>query len=359
MKNMNRILSMAAAVSLITTITTAVFAKDEPFLGPFNSETVTQSAVKSSFHSFSGTIKEINSLNISEDKPEEGMSFILVEDKDGGQANFFTNQLTYFITDDELEVGAEFMGFYDAGKPMLMIYPPQYTAVAVAVNLPANQSVKTDRFDKEFLSYDETLKLNISDETEIVLPDGEKYDGEIADRKLVVIYSVVTNSMPAQTAPVRVIVLYEEAVAPIAVLPEVELPTDESGVWTAEEMPIFVNGKEIESHKAYTKENGAVMVPIRAVAETLGFNVSWDSESNSVVLDNGITLSIGNDYYTYFRTAPIELGTAPELNNSTTFVPLTFFSKVARMGEAALTCGEIVINREASETSDDVISLAE
>ena len=343
-KNMKKILSMAVAASLISTISASVFANVVNH-GPFNSEVREQREEKTLFQSFSGTIKEV--VPFSE---EDGKYFVLVEDKDGEQVKFYVSEDTYKVTDNKIEAGAEAVGFYDTQKPVVYSYPPQYTAVAFAVNLPKAQAVKVDRFDKNQLSFNKDLKLNVSDKTEVVLQNDEKFEGDLTDRKLLVVYSVVTNSMPAQTAPQKVVVLYEEVVAPSGVLPEIEEEadaTDADGVWTLGETDntaIMVNEKELTGAKTYSKPDGTLMLPVRAVSENLGFTVSWDSETNSVVLNNGISFTIGKDYYTYFRTAPIELGTAPELVDGTTYVPAAFFTRVAKAAEISVADGKVSIN---------------
>jgi len=55
------------------------------------------------------------------------------------------------------------------------------------------------------------------------------------------------------------------------------------------------------------------MVPLRAIAEALGYKVTWNNETLSVTLDKDISLTIGEDNYISGDNAPIKLGTAPEL----------------------------------------------
>ena len=86
------------------------------------------------------------------------------------------------------------------------------------------------------------------------------------------------------------------------------------------------------------------MVPLRAVAEALGYEVIWEGATQSVYLNNVISLTIGKDYYTRGRMAPIELGTAPELTDSRTYVPLSFFKQVIGMNNATYFEGVIEIN---------------
>jgi hypothetical protein len=97
----------------------------------------------------------------------------------------------------------------------IMIYPPQYEAKVILV---MNQvfNIKVDHFDKDLVSADGTLKLNISKETEVILENGTKFTGDLSNRKLVVFYDISTKSIPAQTSPLKVVVLSEP-----------ELPDDE------------------------------------------------------------------------------------------------------------------------------------
>ena len=86
------------------------------------------------------------------------------------------------------------------------------------------------------------------------------------------------------------------------------------------------------------------MVPLRAIAEALDYELKWNAADKSVQLGQGISLKIGEDNYIYIRTAPIQLGTAPALVDGTAFVPLSFFKEVVRMNNAYVFEGQIVIN---------------
>jgi len=97
------------------------------------------------------------------------------------------------------------------------------------------------------------------------------------------------------------------------------------------------------------------MVPLRAVAEALDYEVRWEDATRSIYLNNVISLSIGNDYYTYARMAPIELGVAPVIVDGLTYVPLSFFREVVRMNNAIFFEGRIEIdNLEPYETAGEV-----
>jgi len=85
-----------------------------------------------------------------------------------------------------------------------------------------------------------------------------------------------------------------------------------------------------------------VMVPLRVVAEALGYDVSWNNELRSVQLGVGIHLWIGGTEVTVGRMAPIELSTAPVLVNDMTFVPLDFFRNVLNQ-TAYVFEGQVVV----------------
>ena len=105
--------------------------------------------------------------------------------------------------------------------------------------------------------------------------------------------------------------------------------------------PVFVvnvNGKLLEGAQTYVNENDRIMLPIRAIAEELGFTVGWDS--GRITLTKGpvyVTFAIGEDGYTFARTAPMQIGQAPELTDEKTYVPSNFFDEI--LG------GEININQ--------------
>jgi len=217
-----------------------------------------------------------------------------------------------------------------------MIYPPQYKAEVITVD-KQEKNVKVDLFDSELISADKSLKLNIFDSTEIVLENGQKFEGDIANRKLVVIYDKSTRSIPAQTTPVKVIVLNEEEKG-------IQAKEDSSILADIDSMDIIVNNKKITAPTAYAYDGIIPMVPLREISEALGFEVKWNQATRSIIVGNGIFLTIGNNKYTYMKNTPIELETAPELVYGRTYVPLNFFKKVARINNAYIFERQIVID---------------
>ncbi len=82
----------------------------------------------------------------------------------------------------------------------------------------------------------------------------------------------------------------------------------------------------------YTKA-GTEMIPVRVVAEELGFSVNWNNKLRQVDIqkDNLITsLKAGENYYFFARMAPIKLSHAPENKDGVMYVPMEFFKEVLK-----------------------------
>lgn len=275
------------------------------------------------YGSFRGTVKEIR-----DHVTIEGGKVIYVESEAGEPAYVIITDETFILDNAEIEVGATITAYYDATKPMIMIYPPQYSAEVVVVERE-DRNVKFDIFDGDLVSMDGSLKLNISEDTEIYMQDGTTYEGELVNKKLVVVYSIVRESFPAQTTPEKIVVLADNA--------------EDAPLFDISQMEIVVNDKVIQAPEAYTDEQGTVMVPLRAIAEALGYKVTWHNETRTITLGEDISLTIGKDLYIKGDDS-LSLGTAPELVGDKTFVPLSFFKKVVQMNNAYVFEGQIVID---------------
>ncbi len=85
----------------------------------------------------------------------------------------------------------------------------------------------------------------------------------------------------------------------------------------------IVGYKEIDGHK---------MVPLRFLAESLSYNVTWIDEEQKIVLHRGaqeIGMYIGQDSYYFSKMMPVSVGAAPVLvDDSTTYVPVEFVTEV-------------------------------
>ncbi len=93
----------------------------------------------------------------------------------------------------------------------------------------------------------------------------------------------------------------------------------------------IVNGA-IADNVPVVIENDVTLIPLRSVAETLGFTVEWIEEEQSIIVTDYtkyIRLEIGNDIYRVRHWDPITLEVAPVLvNDCTTHVPLSFVTEI-------------------------------
>ena len=115
---------------------------------------------------------------------------------------------------DSLEESMVVEVAYDKDSPMTKSLPPITNANAILVRSVQEQNgkglgVKVDRFNKDQVSLDNSLKYNITEETVIVDRAGEIVSKEdLADKDLVVLYGPeATASIPAQSNAVKIIVL--------------------------------------------------------------------------------------------------------------------------------------------------------
>ncbi len=275
--------------------------------------------------SFTGVVKEI--------AVSEKNKTLKLEAANGTPAYFIISNDTYIINNAEITKGSTVIGFYDANRPMIMIYPPRYSVDVVGI-VNEGENIKVDRFDKNLISSDGMLKLNLAKETEIILQDGASFEGELANKKLVVIYGPSTKSIPAQATPTKVVVLPEEKITPI---PEAQdIPN----------MAIIVNKNNIQTAKAYSNKEGVIMVSLRPVSKALGLEIEWDNETKSVEFDNRISLIVGKDSYSQEKKAEFKLGAAPELKDNMLFVPLDFFKEVVGISNTFVSEDQIVIDSD-------------
>ena len=345
MFNFKRVTSIFLLVGVLIISTVSVMATNkvdsggERNIAPVNSKIITEMP---SFQPFTGIVREIDKERLTDSQ------YVFVETDEGKTAYLIVNKETYFVNERELKEGSVVTGYFDANLPIIMIYPPQYSAVVIIVEPEKEENIKVDRFDHELVSSDNMLKLNMGDETKIILQDGKPFSGELTDRDLVVSYEVSTKSIPAQTTPRKIVVLFEEAVPPIYNIPGGTVTPFLPDVGN---MEIVVENKVIEAPAAYYNQDNTVMVPLRAITAALGFNVTWDHAKKLVMLDDSFTVTIGDDtYMDISRDKLISLEAAPALVEGRTFVPLHFFREVLTMNSVYVFEEQIVIDNDEDIT---------
>jgi hypothetical protein len=129
-------------------------------------------------------------------------------------------------------------------------------------------------------------------------------------------------------------------------------------------LQILVNETSITESGFYNGEGTEAMLPLRAVAEALGYTLTWNEADYSVDLskDNIFTnVKTGEDRYAYNKMIKT-LGTAPKLMDSKLYVPSSFFSEIIpstvnRQGQAVYV--STFIQRENVLAKGTITSLRE
>lgn len=294
---MKKIVPLALSAFLLGTMTAGAEQ-------PLNKEGAEQIVKEAAFAKYSGKITEVKQLETSKlytVEVDDNMFYFHVSDK----TLIFDQQ----GNEAELKVGDTTSIYIYADQPMILIYPPQYSpAVVIVEKEDAAGSVKVAQFDENLLSDDGELKLNLDGKADIVNAKGEKVDAkDLKKYNAAVFYGPTTRSIPAQTSPEKIVVFpkLEDA-------EEVETPE------IAPEIQAIIGGD-------YKEVDGKIMVPLRLVAEELGFKVT--STGKGAILSKGAlsyTVTRGEKAYGhnralhYFEVAPALL------EEHKTYVELSF-----------------------------------
>lgn len=253
------------------------------------------------FNTTYGTVEKANS--------GEKITYFTV--KDGEQTNILEITKDTLVFDNtgkkvELKEGDKIVAYTFANKPQKLIYPPQFNPDVVIVETKEAGFVEVDYFFENLTNTYEMLKLNIGENTELLNTKGEKVSAkDLKEKNLVVFYTVSTKSIPAQTTPSKVIVLDEE-----------------SGNTT--ENTVDAEIAEIIATDYY-EVDGTKMVPLRLIAEKLGYKV--ESTGKGAIVSKGnlsYTITRGEKMFGYNK-ALRPLHTAPALfEGNKTYVPVEF-----------------------------------
>ena len=280
----------------------AAFAEDEkPVLisAPIKSEDF-------EFISFEGIVKEIteegDNLRVLVTKEDKEESLIL---NIGETVLILGQENQNILLKSDIKLNAKVSAKYHKNTPMGLSYPGFLTPNVLVLKSDEG-TVFVEHFDNELLSADNELKLNVSDETPIIDTKGMALTKEdLYNRDLVVFYNIMMPSLPAQTNPTKIIVL-----------PLREEMIDKNEI--------------ILSNELFQLEDGTKMIPLREVAESLGFKVTWNGETKSIEVLKGTnwsTLTIGRNNYNFAKML-IRLESAPIIVEAKTYVPASFAEEV-------------------------------
>lgn len=258
------------------------------------------------------SLMNLNAI-ISEITDEEGYKSILVDD-----SNDKDSQISLNIDNNTIVMNAngEAVNFSDlkAGDRINVVHslamtfslPPQTYAYAVIVNneqaavpqyIEAGK-VATENDTTTIESKDGNYIIRVDKDTQII-PFKTKNIVTAQDivegTTLFAWYDIMTASMPAQATANK-----------IMILPQIDNQDSEQVQVSVDAITVLdkviINGEELDlkDNKIKDKDN-FVMLPLRPIAEKLGFGINWNEETNSVELVKGTVnamLADGEDKYT-------------------------------------------------------------
>ena len=142
-------------------------------------------------------------LNMEDSEYFKQMVTLRVEN---GVVNFMVSSETLVVECRQLEPGMRVAAFYDSSLAVPMIFPLQYQAQMITV-LERNEQIALDYFNGALLAQDNSLQLNIAEETRIETLNGQRFSCCIGGRTLLVYYTATTRSIPPQTTPGKIVVM--------------------------------------------------------------------------------------------------------------------------------------------------------
>lgn len=305
-------ISLAAVITLSPMLVKGQDIVDEaPAIIPISAPIEAPEA-QAEYIKFKGKIKKVEAIDgsfriLAENDLKEGLDALYAYISE--DVILLNDKTMDFIKKEDLKEGMEVSIYYYKNTIMAMSYPPQLGPDVVVVNTGGDaMGVEVSRFNKDFLNAEGSLYVRPSEKTIIIDKDGNKVEKEdLVDRDWIAFYSIVLESYPGQTSPDKIILMPERK----------ELPQTTEIVLKDE---LFKN------------EKGVLMIPLRQVAEGLGYEVKWNQETKSAEILKGpqwSLITIGEDKYNFARMH-VELGTAPVLKDLKTYVPISFAEEILK-----------------------------
>ncbi|WP_103108137.1 copper amine oxidase N-terminal domain-containing protein [Brevibacillus reuszeri] len=117
------------------------------------------------------------------------------------------------------------------------------------------------------------------------------------------------------------------------------------------ELSVNINGVAITQAAIYDKQQQTVLVPLRPVAESLGFKVAWNEQVKAAEVQKGAISSYakaGEDRYPFAKMYKT-LGAEPRLLNGSTYVPVAFVDEILQAEVNVSDSAVTVVDEEAEK----------
>ncbi|MFJ5624288.1 copper amine oxidase N-terminal domain-containing protein [Peribacillus loiseleuriae] len=123
---------------------------------------------------------------------------------------------------------------------------------------------------------------------------------------------------------------------------------------------IFVKDKQIQSDVAPIVDKGRVLVPLRAMSDSLGASVSWNQKSKTATIrkwSETVKLTAGKDIAYYDKAGQsnnLTLDVSVKIVNNRVYVPLRFLSQFFGY-QVAVSGDSVFVNSPLSQNEQDIL----
>lgn len=255
-------------------------------------------------------ITQTGKVSSISERDEKGVCVVTIDNEQGGlrfavdsMTPIFNRENSSQILAGDLKEGMEIAVVYDANGPMGLSLPPYLGSVTAVIANADKGFYMVGHFDEELTDAENSLKLNISEETAIHNTLGTRQmmtAEDIKGQDALVFYDVTTRSIPAQTTPSLVLVLAAVPEDPMGALPKKE------------------------------EDESPALVPLRKTAEVMGWKVTWQGKDKPVRLEkDGVPIEVraGSADYVVDGDMVMQAQLAAELKDGVLFVSNEIFAE--------------------------------
>lgn len=204
----------------------------------------------------------------------------------------------------DIKVGMSVTVVLNKNTPMTISIPPICSEQVIILANSSNKQIVVGYFDETLTNEAGTLKLNIWGDTVIQNNKGEKRifaAEDIKNQDAIVVYSVSTRSIPAQTNPEYVMIL------------------------SVNELKDIEEDRIIEM-----EETEAGYISARELASTLGYTITWEHDTKTVSLTKAnekLYFTVGKSEYIY-KEETRKMREVVKLENNKLFIPKSIFTSL-------------------------------
>lgn len=316
-----RILCAAAIIGLIPT---AAMAADTPMLiaeNPMDNivASMPENAGVEMLSSF-GEVEEVASEYVVV-KLDEGASVARVQLNITEESAILDNVTAKGIEVLDIKVGDRVFAYFD--DKMTKSIPAQSALIALFTNVEDSTPALVWTVE-EVAHSNGSSKILTVDNGNLLLTVDTDFDIKAGSR-IAAWYETVMMSLPAQAVADRVALLTSVDTANVE---ETQLPEQEEVIYVPNS--VKVNGEALDV--TVEKVGEQVCVPLRAVAEKLGYKLTWDADRMTAnISKDGVTAAaaMGSNTLVVDGDMAYDLGAEIYLQNKQTmFVPVSMFEKL-------------------------------